>query len=224
MAHPNKIIIAEKDTLIREAFCRLISSIEDVEVIGQAKDGEEAIKSTEELVPDLVVMGLDMPKIGGLEAIQEIKRRCPGVRILVLTAYEDERYVKASLKAGGNGYLLKDATFDQLVTAIRTVLTGEVYLDPSALKRVLETYLRESKSARPRQILSNRERQIVHLIVKGRRTLEIAKGLGISPKTVDRHRSNIMKKLDVHSVAALITLAVSEGISTLPKRKTLPSA
>ena len=224
MAHPNKIIIAEKDTLIREAFCRLISSIEDVEVIGQAKDGEEAIKSTEELVPDLVVMGLDMPKIGGLEAIQEIKRRCPGVRILVLTAYEDERYVKASLKAGGNGYLLKDATFDQLVTAIRTVLTGEVYLDPSALKRVLETYLRESKSARPRQILSNRERQIVRLIVKGRRTLEIAKGLGISPKTVDRHRSNIMKKLDVHSVAALITLAVSEGISTLPKRKTLPSA
>ncbi len=224
MAHPNKIIIAEKDTLIREAFCRLISSIEDVEVIGQAKDGEEAIKSTEELAPDLVVMGLDMPKIGGLEAIQEIKRRCPGVRILVLTAYEDERYVKASLKAGGNGYLLKDATFDQLVKAIRTVLTGEVYLDPSALKRVLETYLRESKSARPRQILSNRERQIVHLIVKGRRTLEIAKGLGISRKTVDKHRSNIMKKLDVHSLAALITLAVSEGISTLPKRKTLPSA
>ncbi len=224
MAHPNKIIIAEKDTLIREAFCRLISSIEDVEVIGQAKDGEEAIKSTEELAPDLVVMGLDMPKIGGLEAIQEIKRRCPGVRILVLTAYEDERYVKASLKAGGNGYLLKDATFDQLVTAIRTVLTGEVYLDPKALKRVLERYLRESKSARPRQILSNRERQIVGLIVKGRRTMEIAKGLGISPKTVNRHRSNIMKKLDVHSVAALITLAVSEGISTLPKRKTLWAA
>ena len=224
MAHFNKIIIAEKNTLIREAFCRLISSIEDVEVIGQAKDGEEAIKSTQELMPELVVMGLDMPRISGLAALQEIKRRCPGVKILVLTNYEDEEHVKASLKAGGNGYLLKDASFDQLVTAIRTVLKGDFYLHSKVLKDVLETYLAERKRVRPRRSLTNRERQILGLICEGQRNREIAKVLGISRKTVEKHRANLMRKLDVHSLAPLITLAGREGISTFPKRKTPPSA
>ena len=221
MAHPIKIIVAEKHTIIREALCLLISSIEDVEIVGRAKDGEEAIKSTEEIMPDLLVMGLDMPKISGLEALLEIKRRCPGVRILVLTAYEDEEHVRASLKAGANGYLLKDASFDELVMGIRTVLKGEVYVDPTALKPVVEGYLRGSRT---RQSPSRRERQILDLIVEGHRTLEMAKELGISPKTVEKHRSNLMKKLDVHSSGDLITLALSKGIVMLPERETPPSA
>jgi DNA-binding NarL/FixJ family response regulator len=176
-------------------------------------------------MPDLLVMDLDMPKMSGLETLQEIKRRCPEVRILVLTAYEDEEHVRASLKAGGNGYLLKDSSFDELVMAIKRVLKGEIYVDPAALTPLVEGYLHWSKT---RESISNlrlskRQRQILGLIVDGYRSRDIAKELGISPKTVDKHRSNVMKKLDVHSVAALITLAVKEGIPRLPKRKTPPS-
>jgi DNA-binding NarL/FixJ family response regulator len=191
--------------------------MEDVEIVGRAGDGEEAMKSTEEIMPDLLVMGLDMPKISGLEALLEIKRRCPRVRILVLTAYEDEEHVRASLKAGANGYLLKDASFDELVMGIRTVLKGEVYVDPSALKPVVEGYLRGTRTPHS---LTKRERQILDLIVKGHHNPEMAKELSIHLKTVEKHRSNLMKKLDVHSTADLITLALSKGLVLPPEHKT----
>lgn len=210
-----RILIAEDHTILREGLTALLSSQPDLEVVGEAQDGLEAIRAAEQLLPDLVLMDLSMPKMNGMEAIREIKRRCPDTRILVLTVHRTEEYVLSTFRAGADGYVLKDATSDELEMAIRHVAGGSSYLSPQISGRVIAGYL-AGKETEPTQSvwdsLTQREREVLKLVAEGHKNREIAEYLCISPKTVERHRANLMKKLDLHSASELTAYALKRGL------------
>ncbi len=215
MADKKRVIIAEDHTILREGLKALLSSSADLQVVGEAEDGREAVRRVEELNPDLLLIDLTMPKMNGMEAIREIRRRNPDVRILVLTVHKMEEYVLASLQAGADGYILKDATHAELLSAISTVLKGKHYLSPEISGKVIEGYLESRKvQLKPSawDSLSLREREILKLVAEGYKNKEIADYLCISLKTVQKHRDNIMKKLDLHSASALTAFAIERGL------------
>ena len=209
MKKEHRIVIAEDHTILREGLRVLLSSDPEFEVVGEAEDGRDAIRCVENLSPDLVLMDLSMPRMNGLEAIKEIKKRSPETKIITLTVHKTEEYILATLQAGADGYVLKDATHSELVIAIKNVLIGKRYLDSGISEKVIEGYLegkRTLKTKSPWDALTPREREILKLIAEGYKNKEIADYLFISLKTVEKHRSNLMKKLDLHSVAALTAL------------------
>ena len=211
----NSIIIAEDHTIIREGLRALLASHPEFEIVGEAADGREAIRSVERLRPDLVLMDLSMPKMNGIAAIREIKKRFPHTKILALTVHKTEEYVLAALEAGSNGYLLKDATHEELEMAIRNVLAGKPYLCPDISGSVIQGYLEGQKSTREATLLETltvREQEVLQLIAEGYKNKEIAELLFISVKTVDTHRTNLMRKLDLHSAAALTAFAIQKGL------------
>jgi DNA-binding NarL/FixJ family response regulator len=211
----HKILLAEDHTLIREGVRALIDSHQDLEVVGEAADGREAIRLAEKLSPTLVLMDLSMPRMGGIEAIREIRKKWPRIKILALTVNESEEYVLAALKAGADGYILKDSTHQELIQAIQNVLTGKRVLSPGISEKVIEGYLAGKKSQTiktPWDTLTQREREVLKLIGEGHKTNEIADYLFISPHTVEKHRSNIMEKLDLHSVSALTAYAIEKDL------------
>ena len=210
-----RIIIAEDYAIVREGLKALIDSYPDFEVVGEAEDGKQAIEYVEQLKPDLVLMDLSMPKTSGMTAIQEIKTRFPEVKVLALTVHKTDGYVRRTLEAGADGYILKDSPYSELDMAIRTVLDGKPYLSPSISDRVIKGYLMGINSARPTTLLATltpRELEVLKLIAEGYKNKEISDYLNISVKTVDKHRANLMKKLDLHSASALTTLAIKEGL------------
>ncbi len=212
-----RIFIAEDHTILREGLRALLSSNPDIEVVGEAEDGREAIRGAERLTPDLILMDLSMPRMNGIEAIREIKKRCPGTRILVLTVHKTEEYILAALQAGADGYVLKDATHSELTMAIESVLSKRPYLSPGISERVIEGYLEGRRTAAPSSswdTLTQREREVLKLIGEGYKNREIADELCISPKTVEKHRANLMRKLDLHTTAALTNLAIEKGLVT----------
>jgi len=199
--------------MLREGLLTILNLHDDFVVVGEAKDGLEAIRTVGEWSPDLILMDLSMPKMSGLDAIEEIKKRYPETKVLALTIHEDEEYVLAALQAGADGYLLKDASHTELATAIRTVLSGKPYLCPGISSKVIEGYLEGRRNVKSAwDILTQREREILTLIVEGYRNKEIANSLYISPKTVEKHRSNLMRKLDLHNTSALISFAIKRGL------------
>lgn len=215
MTEKCRIVIAEDHTILREGLRALLSSNPDFEVIGEAEDGLDAIRCVEKLMPDLVLMDLTMPRMNGMEVIKEIKRRCPEVKIIVLTVHRTEEYVFASLHAGADGYVLKDATSDELLLAIGNVLKGKSYLSPTISRGVITGYVEgkgnlEYKSSW--DTLTQREKEILKLIAEGHKNKEIADFLCVSVKTVDKHRTNLMKKLDLHNVSALTAFAIEKGL------------
>lgn len=215
MNSKKRIIIVEDHTIVREGLKSLLESLPDLEVVGEAEDGRKAIECTAHLKPDLVLMDLSMPKTDGITAIKEIKRCCAGVRVLALTVHKTEGYVRMALEAGADGYILKDATYRELKTAIRNVLSGKFYLSPAISGGVIQGYLLGLKSAQPAKMmgaLTPREVEVLKLIAEGFKSKEIADYLYISVNTVDKHRANIMKKLDLHSASALTALAIKEGL------------
>ena len=208
-------MIAEDHTILREGLRALLCADPDFDVVGEAEDGRNAIRCVENLMPDLVLMDLSMPRMDGLAAISEIKRQRPETKIIALTVHKTEDYVLLTLQAGADGYVLKDATHSELVMAIKNVLAGKRYLSPSISEKVIEGYLEgkntlEVKSAW--DTLTQREREIMKLIAEGYKSKEEAEYLCISIKTVDKHRANLMNKLDLHNVAALTSLAVEKGL------------
>jgi len=210
-------VIAEDHRILREGLRSLLSSNPAFEIVGEAENGREAVRRVEELKPSLILMDLSMPKMDGLDAIEEIKKRCPDTKVLVLTVHKAEEYVYASLKSGADGYLLKDATRAELVLAVENVLGNKSYISPGISGKLVATYLEgrgplESDSSLG--LLTPRERQILKLIGEGHRNKEIADYLCISPKTVEKHRANLMKKLDLHSAAALTAFAMEKGLTT----------
>jgi DNA-binding NarL/FixJ family response regulator len=214
---PYRIVIAEDHRILREGLRSLISSNPDFEVVGEAEDGRDAIRCVDELRPDLVLMDLSMPKMNGLDAIAEVKNRCPDTKLLVLTVHKAEEYVFESLKAGADGYLLKDATHAELMLAIENVLDGKPYLSPGISGRLVEGYLKGRKPLKSElslEILTKRERQVLKLIGEGHKNKEIADYLCISVKTVEKHRANLMKKLDLHSASVLTAFAIEKGLTT----------
>jgi DNA-binding NarL/FixJ family response regulator len=221
MMRKRSIVIAEDHTIIREGLRALLSSDPEFEIVGEAADGIEAIKVVERLAPNLVIMDLSMPKMNGIAAIREIKRIAPETKILVLTVHTNEEYILASFQAGSNGYVLKYASHAELVLAIRTVLSGQPYLTPAASAVVLEAYLDGQKGSDGEPFcrsLTARETEVLKLIAEGYRNKQIADLLGISVKTVERHRANLMKKLDLHSGPALTTFAMQKGLICAEQR------
>ncbi len=215
MKRPYRIMIAEDHTILRQGLKALLSSNPDFKIVGEAEDGREAVRSAETLSPDLILMDLSMPKMTGTEAISEIKKRSKDTKIVVLTVHRGEEYVLSALEAGADGYVLKDANHDELTTAIRKVLDGKRYLSPDISGKVIEGYLAGKNAIRKKtswDTLTPREREILKLIAEGYKSKEMAEFLFISSKTVQKHRSNLMEKLDLHNTAALTVFAIEKGL------------
>jgi two-component system, NarL family, response regulator NreC len=211
-----RILIAEDHTILRQGLQALLASSQEFEVVGEVEDGREAVRSVERLMPDLVLMDLSMPRMNGTEALGEIKKRYPDVKVLVLTVHKSEEYILATLQAGADGYVLKDVTHMELIIAIKSVLAGKAYLSPEVSEKVIEGYL-EGKSPHPRSswdTLTQREREILKMIAEGHKNKEIADHLCISAKTVEKHRANLMQKLNLHSASSLTAYAVEKGLVT----------
>jgi len=215
MGNKKRIMIAEDYTIVRKGLKSLIDSIPDFEVVGEAEDGKKAIDCAENLTPDLILMDLSMPKTDGITAIKEIKRQHPNIKILALTVHKTEGHVRMALEAGADGYILKDATYQELVIAVNKIISGKPYLSPDISGGIIHGYLLGLKSEQPTKLmgtLTPREVEILKLIAEGYKSREIADYLNISVNTVDKHRANIMKKLDLHSASALTAIAIKEGI------------
>ncbi len=210
------VVIAEDHTILRAGLKALLSTNPVFEVVGEADNGRDAIRRVVELKPDLVIMDLSMPGMNGMDALKEIKDRMPEVRALVLTVHSEEEYVLASLQAGANGYVLKDATQNELLVAAERVLDGKTYLSPDITEKVVNSYLNTNGSNHEPvtrwDTVTQRERQILKLIAEGHTNKSMSEYLCISVKTVEKHRANLMKKLDLHSVSALTTYALEKGI------------
>ncbi len=210
-----RIAIAEDHTILREGLRALLISEPDFNIVCEAGDGRDAIQCIEEHQPDLILMDLSMPRMNGLEAIKEIKKRSRATMVIALTVHKSEEYILATLQAGADGYLLKDTTHAELVSAIRHVLSGKRYLSPGVSERVIEGYLEEKRIVKTRtawDTLTKREREILKLIAEGYKNKEIADYLCVSLKTVEKHRTNLMKKLDIHNVATLTAFAMEKGL------------
>lgn len=214
-----RIVIAEDHKILREGLRALLSGEQALEVIGEAEDGIDAIRCVETLGPDLVLMDLSMPKMNGISVIKEISRRFPEIKVLVLTVHASEDYLMEALRSGAHGYCLKDASHAELMGAIQTVLSGRPYLSPAVSKKVLAGYLGEKGSVKTDSswgTITAREKEILKLVGEGYRNKEIADYLYISVKTVEKHRSNLMRKLGVHTASGLTAYAIEKGLVENP--------
>jgi DNA-binding NarL/FixJ family response regulator len=215
MGEKFKIVIAEDYTIVREGLRSLLDSYSDFEVVGEAVDGGEAIELVIQLKPDLVLTDLSMPKTDGITAIKEIKKSQPQTRILALTVHKTEGHVRMALEAGAEGYILKDASCAELEMAIRNILGGKSFLSPEISGGIIRGYLAATKAAKTATItgsLTPREVEVLKLIAEGYKNRDIADYLSISINTVDKHRANLMRKLDLHSASALTHFALKEGL------------
>jgi two-component system response regulator NreC len=211
-----RVLIVDDHALVREGITALLRFYDDVEVVGEASDGREAISKSEELKPDVILMDIAMPGLGGLEATIEIKKKAPEVKIIVLSQYDDMEYVNRFLKAKVSGYLLKRAVGSELIAAVRAVARGESYLHSAIASKVIEGFVgRGSEAGDPYELLTDREKQVLKLMAEGNTHKDIATVLGISVKTAIAHHSNIMEKLELHSRAELIKFAIQKGIIRL---------
>ena len=215
MENELSIVLAEDHTILREGLRALLSTDPKIQIIGEAQDGREALRCVEKLGPDLLLIDLSMPRMSGMDAIREIKKRYPETRIIALTVHKPEEYLLTTLQAGADGYVLKDATHDELIMAINNVMEGKPYLSPGVSDKVIEGYLlakEKIRSVSSWETLSQREREVLKLIAEGYKNKEIAEDLCISLKTVEKHRANLMKKLDLHNAASLTVYAVQRGL------------
>lgn len=212
------LILADDHAVVRSGIRMLLEAQSDIEIVGEAESGIEAIQQAISLRPTVVLMDIQMPEMNGIEATKEIKKNAPDTAILALTMHEDEQYFFEMLHAGASGYVPKRAAPDELLTAIRTVARGEVFLYPSLASQLVKDYLKQASSGvQPKgyNTLTPRENEVLILIAEGLTNGEIANQLVISVKTVDRHRENIMRKLNMHSRIDLVKYAIRTGLITL---------
>lgn len=210
-----RLLIVEDHTLLRAGLSALLSQEADIEIVGEAVNGRDAIQAVGVLSPHLVLMDLNMPGMNGIEAILDIKRRYPETRVLVLTIHKTEEYIHESLRAGADGYIIKDATHEELRVAIRSVLNGKSYLSPDISAKVINGYLGTSHASAGSLLwdsLTHREREVLKLVAEGHPNKFIAEYFCLSVKTVEKHRSNLMKKLDLHNTAMLTAYAIEKGL------------
>jgi DNA-binding NarL/FixJ family response regulator len=204
-----RILLADDHVIVRQGFRALLER-EGLEVVADAADGHEAVRLAGELHPDIAILDFAMPRLNGLDAAKEIRRRSPRIRIILLTVHTEDHYVLEALHAGVHGYVVKTQAAADLVQAIREIGGNAIYLSPSISRAVVEAYF--DKAAPPGDVLSSRERQVLQLVAESKTTKEIAAVLGISVKTADSHRSRIMRKLDIHDTAGLVRFAIRRGL------------
>ncbi len=212
-----RILLADDHRILREGLKSILTSNQDFKIAGEADNGLDAIRMADAHNPDLVLIDLSMPKMNGLDAITEIKNRCDDTKVMVLTIHNDEEYIFEALKAGADGYLLKDSSRAELLLAVESVIEGKRYITPGISEKLVSGYLEGRKPQKidtPLNRLTHREKQILKLIAEGYQNKKIADYLCVSVKTVEKHRANLMKKLDLHNASELTAFAMEKGLVT----------
>ncbi|MBI3569830.1 MAG: response regulator transcription factor [Gammaproteobacteria bacterium] len=213
-----RVLLADDHALVRAGLRKLLESLPDIEVVGEADDGQAVLALTEQLHPNLVLMDIAMPGLNGLEATTRLTRAHPQTRVLILSMHQNEDYVRQALRAGAAGYLLKDAAPAELELAIKALRRGETWLSPAVSKGVMSDYVQRLRGeATPGEALTPRQREILQLIAEGHTTKDIARRLDLSVKTVETHRTQLMKQLDLHDVAGLVRYAIRTGLISSEK-------
>ncbi len=213
-----RVFLADDHLILREGIRSLLGKVPDIEVVGEAGDGGEAVTKVEQLVPDVVLMDITMPGMSGLEATQRIVQKNPQVKVLILTIHETDQYLSGMLNAGASGYVVKTTASNELISAIRAVNQGDIYLYPSIARMLVENYLQKVKAGEQKtsyEGLTPREREILKYIAEDRKNKEIADFLGISVRTVQAHRTNLMDKLGARDRTELVKYAIRKGIINL---------
>ena len=210
----HSILIVDDHALMRNGLESMLESEAGYEVVGVASDGMTAMRAVAELQPDIVMMDLTMPRTSGMDAIVQIKRQHPHVKIIALTFHKEDKYIHATLEAGADAYVLKDDSRTELFSALANVANGKSYLSPSIVDKVMAGYISggDATTSQPSwEVLTRREREVIKLIAEGKRTKEIATYLSLSPKTIEKHRTNLMRKLDLHNVSEVTVYALKNG-------------
>jgi DNA-binding NarL/FixJ family response regulator len=212
-----KILIADDHNIVREGLRALFRSAPGFAVIGEASDGEEVVRLADQLDPDVVIIDISMPKVNGIEATRRIKENNPAAKVLILTIHEGEEYVYQMIRAGANGYLLKNAGKKELFAAVQAVVEGERFFSPGISKLMLDEFIRQVREPKavkpsPEQQLTKRETEILRYIAQGLTNKKIAEKLFLSVRTVNTHRANLMQKLNIHDTAGLVRYAIQNGI------------
>ena len=213
-----RVLIVDDHTLVRDGIRALLTLVADIEVVGEAANGKEALEKVRELTPDVVLMDLAMPIMGGLEATRRIRREFPGTKVLALTQYDDSEYVVPVIEAGASGFVTKMAAFSELASAIQAIYRGDSFLSPSAAAALVDEYQQKATvegEKDPYQLLTDREREVLKLVVEGHTTREIANMLVVSPKTVEWYKASFMNKLNIHNKTDLIKFAIRKAVITL---------
>jgi DNA-binding NarL/FixJ family response regulator len=205
-----RILLADDHAVVRQGFKMILAAQPDMEIVGEAANGREAVELAEQLRPDVVVMDVSMPELNGIEATRRLASLIPRARVVALSMHKDSVYVREILRAGARGYLLKDSGAADLVAAIRAVASGESYLSPAVSNAVLDDYRRHATN--PIDLLTSREREVLQMLAEGKTNKEIAGVLNLSVYTVDAHRGRIMEKLNLHSIGELVRFAVRNGL------------
>lgn len=205
-----RIVLADDHSVVRQGFRRILEAQPDMEIVGEASNGKEALESAAKFTPDVVVMDVAMPELNGIEATRRMAEVAPRTRVLALSMHKDSVYVREILRAGARGYLLKDAVDADLIAAVRAVSRGEGYLSPGVADAVLTDYRQHVTD--PIDLLTTREREVLQLIAEGKTNKEIATTLNLSVYTVDAHRGRIMEKLNLHSTGELVRFAIRKGL------------
>ena len=212
-----RILIADDHEILRDGLRALIEKEQNLKCIGEAENGRKAVKLARELKPDIIIMDVAMPALGGIEATRQITNKIPGVKLIALSMHSDKRFVTGMLKAGASGYLLKDSAFEEVVNAICTVVSNHIYISPGIIDIVVEDYIHHLSKDNQEEdcVLTAREREVLQLIAEGKDMSYVSSHLYISIKTVEKHRQNIMEKLDIHNVAELTKYAIRKGLASL---------
>jgi DNA-binding NarL/FixJ family response regulator len=211
-----RIILADDHKVLRHGLSQALKNEADMEIVGQAENGHEAIRLTQELRPDVIIMDIAMPELNGIEATRQIIKDHPKIKIIALSMHSSKKFIHEMFKAGAKGYLLKDCEYAELINAIRTVNSNKTYMSPSITGVIIDDYMLQSDGDKSNafEVLSDREREVLQLIAEGKTTKQVARVLHVSPKTVEGHRTRIMHKLDIDNVASLTKYAIKEGLTS----------
>lgn len=212
---PLRVLLADDHVLVRAGLRALLATFPEVSVVAETGDGREAVELVSAVGPNIVIMDIGLPGLNGIEATARIVKEHPSVKVVILSMHANEEYIRQALQAGATGYLLKDAAPAELDLALRAVARGETYLSPAISKRVVEDYLAQApaRADAAAQVLTARQREILQLIAEGKTTKQIAALLGVSIKTVETHRADLMERLGIHDLAGLVRYALREGLA-----------
>jgi DNA-binding NarL/FixJ family response regulator len=208
-----RVFVADDHAVLRDGLKALVSAQSDMEIVGEADNGQTTYEKARELMPDVVLMDISMPELNGVQATELLRRDCPNIKILILTAYKDKGYLDRLLKVGASGFILKLSAAEELIGAIRLVAEGEIYLDPQMADRIAEGYVRSQflKGELRQRVITAREEEVLRLIAQGYSNKEISTHLKIAVKTVESHKANLMQKLELRSRTEIVRYAVRQG-------------